>query len=84
MKDYIYVYDESGKKEKMEVVFTYNDLRKKINYIVYRSLKKKNEFFAARYNPNKSISEIETNLCDEEKKMIESLFKNNYKEVNHD
>lgn len=75
MKDIIYVYDKNGNKQKMEVVITFELQEFKRHYIIYREINKKDsEYYAARFNPDTSYSELDTNLSDSEKKIIQKVF----------
>lgn len=71
MKDYIEVYDKDNNKEKVEVILSFKYFRNHVNYIVYRSLKN-NQIYAGRYDPTKLVGKLETDLSDNEKKIIET------------
>lgn len=73
MKDFIDVYDEDGKVEKMELVLKFNLKGYSWNYIIYRDLEEKN-YYIAKYN-GENMVDLDTNLSDKELELAELIFK---------
>ena len=68
MKDYIYIYNSLGEKEKMELVLTF---KLKSNYVIYKTLDGNNTYIA-RYKDN--IEELDTNITEKEIELIEKML----------
>ncbi len=73
MKDFIDIYDEDGKVEKMELVLKFNLKGYSHNYIIYRDLEKKH-YYIAKYN-GENMVDLDTNLSDKELELAELIFK---------
>lgn len=71
MKDYIYIYNSLGEKEKMELVLTFKLKDVKSNYVIYKSLDDKNTYIA-RYKDN--IEDLDTNITEKEIELIEKML----------
>lgn len=74
-RDYIYVYDENGKKIKMELVFAMNSQDGKSQYIVYKELDKLVPVYMAKIKLSDGLIDLDTNLTIEERNLIEKKFK---------
>lgn len=75
MNDYIYVYDDNENKLKMEVVLSFKLEDESKQYIIYKELDKKFPLYAAKFNLNVGISDLDTNLTKEEKIIISKIVK---------
>lgn len=71
MKEYIDILDKNGKQKKAKVIFRFHDEENNKFYIVY---KYNNEYFAAKYNNVIGTSNLDTNLNNEELKVLEKLL----------
>ncbi len=71
MKDYIYIYNSLGEKEKMELVLTFKLKDVKSNYVIYKTLDGNNTYIA-RYKDN--IEELDTNITEKEIELIEKML----------
>ncbi len=83
-KDYIYIYDEKGKKEKMELVLKIEIPDNPYQYIVYKKLNKKIPLYMAKLNIKQGITSLETNLTQEEKDIIINTIKKSLLEENNE
>ena len=73
MKNYIDIYDEVGNKKQMEIVSTFNLKGFSSNYIIYSEIDK-SHFYIAKYEGN-NMSDIDTNLSNEELVLCNKVFK---------
>lgn len=71
MKEYIEITEKDGTKKNVEVVFRFHDEENNTFYLVY---KHNNEYFAAKYDDIIGTSSLNTNLNNEELKVLESLL----------
>lgn len=69
----IYITNKFGKEEKMQVLFTYKNNKTLIDYIVYQD--KNGEIYAAKYDSNKTLSNLDTNLSQQELDILEKILK---------
>ena len=74
-RDYIYVYDENGKKLKMELVFAMNSEDGKSQYIVYKELDKLVPVYMAKIKLSDGLMNLDTNLTIEERNLVEKKFR---------
>lgn len=74
-RDYIYVYDENGKKLKMELVFAMNSQDGKSQYIVYKELDKLVPVYMAKIKLSDGLMNLDTNLTIEERNLVEKKFR---------
>ena len=74
-KDYIFVYDEKGKKQKMELVLVVEKEDTDYKYIVYKQVNKKVPLYMAKLKLVEGITKLETNLNEAEKNMLISIIK---------
>lgn len=74
-KDYIYVYDEKGKKQKMELVAKVEIPENPYQYIVYKEPDKKTPLYIAKLELAQGITAIETNISQEEKDIVIAAIK---------
>lgn len=73
-KDIITVLDNDGHKEEFELVFDFNDLVSKKNYIIYKPLESE-DYYIASYKKDNSSYILDTNLTEKEIKKIELVYK---------
>lgn len=73
-KDYITITKRDGSIEDMEVVATFKLESTSKNYIIYKSLFE-NKYYAASYNNSLDYSNLDTNLTDKEKILLNEIFK---------
>lgn len=71
MKEQINIFDKDGNMKKVQIVFRFHDKENDKFYIVYEY---NNEFFAAKYDDIIETSKLDTNLNDEELKVLEKLL----------
>lgn len=69
MKEHIEITDKNGNKKTAEVEFRFHDEEKNLFYIVY---KVNDEYYAAKYDDVVGTSKLDTELNDEELKMLEN------------
>ncbi len=74
-RDYIYVYDKNGKKQKMELVLALEKEDTDYEYIVYKPIDKKVPLYMAKLKLEEGITKLETNLQEEEKDMLINIIK---------
>lgn len=74
-KDYIYVYNTKGQKQKMELVYLFKIEKESKVYIVYKELDKRNLLYMAKMDMKNGINELDTNLTTEEEEMIVNIIK---------
>ena len=74
-KDYIYVYDKKGKKQKMELVAKVEIPEDPYQYIVYKEPSKKIPLYIAKLKLARGITALETNISQEEKDIVISAIK---------
>ena len=74
-KDYIYVYNKKGQKQKMELVYMFKTEQESKTYIVYKELNKRNLLHIAKMDMKNGINELDTNLTAEEEDMITNIIK---------
>lgn len=74
-KDYITITKADGNLEKMEVIATFNLEETSKNYIIYKSLNSTDEhYYAASYDSNTNYANLNTNLSDKEKQILNKIF----------
>ena len=73
-KDYIYIYDNNGKKNKMELVLAMNSLDGMFQYIVYKEVNKALPLYMAKTSIKNGLLDLDTNLTEEEKQLIENTL----------
>ncbi len=71
MKEFIDITENNGNTKKAEVILRFRDEENDNYYIVY---KYNNEYFAAKYDDVVGTSKLDTNLNDEELKILEELL----------
>ncbi len=71
--DYIYVYNNNGIKQKMELVFSFE--RNKNTYIVYKELNKTVPLYMAKTIVQEGKSTLDTNLNKKEQEMVMEIIK---------
>lgn len=81
-KDYIYVYNKKGKKEKMELVLSF-EIEKK-QYIVYKELDKTVPLYIAKIELKKGITSIDTNLSEEEQEIVTGVIRDYFLGENYE
>lgn len=69
-KDYMYITDKKGKRQKMELVLALNSLEGKFQYIVYKEENKKIPLYMAKLHADGSKTILDTNLTNEEKQLL--------------
>ncbi len=74
-KDYIYVYDEKGKKTKMELILAMNSEDGKSQYIAYKPEKQIIPIYMAKIKLSEGLIDLDTNLTEEEVLLIEKTLK---------
>ena len=74
-KDYIYIYDEKGKKTKMELVLAINSEDGENQYIVYKDVNKVIPLYMAKIKLNKGLMDLNTDLTAQEKELVERKLK---------
>lgn len=74
-KDYIYIKDNYGKKIKMELILAMNSLDGKFQYIAYKEENKKIPLYMAKLYQDGSKFKLDTNLNEEERKMLTKTIK---------
>jgi len=74
-KDYIYIYDNKGKKTKMELILAMNSINNDFQYIAYKEIDKIIPLYMAKLYLQKGISKLDTNLTQEEKHMLMKIIK---------
>jgi len=74
-KDYIYIYDKNGKKTKMELILAMNSLDGKFQYIAYKQEDKVVPLYMAKLYLKRGISDLDTNLSQEEIEMLKKVIK---------
>jgi len=74
-KDYIYIYNSKGKKIKMELILAMNSINNDFQYIAYKEVDKAIPLYMAKLYLKKGISELDTNLTQEEKQMLTKVIK---------
>ena len=79
-KDIITVLQEDGTKKDMEVVLLYKE--NNTNYILYKEIDNSEECYAAKYNINNDIYELDTSLTKKEIAKLEILLNSKLKENN--
>lgn len=77
-KDIITVMLEDGTKKDMEVVLLYKEGN--TNYILYKEIDNLDECYAAKYNINSNIYELDANLTKKEISKLELLLNSTLKE----
>ena len=77
--DIIDVYDDKGKKQKMEVVSIFNIKGYDYNYIIYCDLSRKN-YYVAKFKGEK-IVDLDTKLSDAELFLCNDFFEKVMKDV---
>ena len=76
-KDIIYVTNDEGVTEEMEVVITFKLEESNKNCIIYKNINSEDEkYYAAQYDKNNDITTLDTNFTDIEKEQINTIFKN--------
>lgn len=83
-KDYIYVYDKKGKKQKMELVFTLKLKDYKESYIVYKETNKKVPLYMAKTEIVEGITTLDTDLNEKEQKILTKVIKQKLLEGNNE
>ena len=83
-KDYIYVYDKKGKKQKMELVAKVEIPENPYQYIVYKELDKKIPLYIAKLKLARGITALETNISQKEKDIVISAIKKELLEENNE
>lgn len=83
-KDYIYVYDKKGKKQKMELVFTVKLKDSDESYIVYKETNQKVPLYIAKIETVEGITSLNTNLNEEEQSMLTKIIKQKLLEGNNE
>jgi len=81
-KDYIYIYDKKGKKQKMELLFTLKLKDYKESYIVYKEVNKKVPLYMAKTEIAEGITSLNTNLNEEEQRILTKIIKQKLLEGN--
>ena len=74
-KDYIYVYDDKGKKKRMELVLAINSDSGDFQYITYKEENKSVPLYIAKLYIKHGISKLDTNLTVEEKQKVIKIIK---------
>ncbi len=74
-KDYIFISDEKGNNKKMELVLAFNSADGKTQYIIYKETDKIVPVYMAKVKLNGEQFDLDTNLTDEERKLVEEKFK---------
>ena len=74
-RDLIDVYDENGKKTKMELVFAINSKDGKFQYIVYKEIDKIVPVYMGKIKLGDGLIDLDTNLTAEERELVEKKFK---------
>jgi len=74
-RDFIYIFDENGKKIKMELVFAMNSEDGKSQYIVYKEIDKIVPVYMAKIKLATGLMDLDTNLTLEERELVEKKFK---------
>lgn len=70
--DYVYISDDNNNEKKMEVVSIFDLDGYDYKYIIYCELDK-SHYYLAKFKDN--VSELNTNLSDEEYKLCNVIFK---------
>lgn len=71
LKEFIEINDKNGNVKTAEVVFRYNDVNNNLYYILYQY---NDEVYAAKYDNVLGLSNLDTNLSDEELNMLQKIF----------
>ena len=74
-KDYIYVYDEKGKKTRMELILAMNSENGEFQYIAYKPEQQIVPIYMAKIKLTEGLIDLDTNLTNEEKLLIEKTLK---------
>ena len=74
-KDYIYIYDKKGKKQKMELILAMNSQDGTFQYIAYKEENKTIPLYLAKLYAKKGIIDLDTNLTENEKQMLTKIIK---------
>jgi len=74
-KDIITIYDDNNEFHEMEVVLSFHDEIKDVEYIIYKKPESIDECFAAKYVQNGDDLELDTNLTEEELNMLKVVLK---------
>ena len=74
-KDYIYVYDDIGKKIKMELILAINSEDGQSQYIAYKQEDKVIPIYMGKIKLTNGVMDLDTSLTDEEKRFIEGKLK---------
>lgn len=81
-KDYIYIYDKDGRKEKMELVLSFE--KDQNNYIVYKKIDKKTPLYMAKIEIDGEKTSIDINLSPEEQELVTQTIKGYFVEENNE
>lgn len=81
-KDYIYVYNKKGKKEKMELVLSFEI--DETQYIVYKQLDKTVPLYMAKIEIKKGITSIDTNLSEKEQEIVTGVIRDYFLGENYE
>lgn len=79
MKDYIYIYNENEEETKMEAVLAFKIEELGEQYILYKEEDNNSEVYVAKIKPHRN--ELDTNLTEEEKKMVKKVLDEQLKEI---
>lgn len=79
MKDYIYIYNENEEETKMEAVLAFKIEELGEQYILYKKEDNNSEVYVAKIKPH--TNELDTNLTEEEKKMVKKVLDEQLKEI---
>lgn len=79
MKDYIYIYNENGEETKMEAVLAFKIEELGEQYILYKKEDNNSEVYVAKIKSH--TNELDTNLTEEEKKMVKKVLDEQLKEI---
>ena len=72
MEDYIEIIDDEGNEETFELVSTFNIEGYSSNYVIYKNVDT-DKLYLAKYN-GMNISDLDTDLSDEERALAIKLF----------
>lgn len=72
-KDYIYVYNDKGIKQKMELVLSFERNGKR--FIVYKELNKKVPLYMAKVKLEEGVTALDTNLNVIEQEMVTEIIR---------
>ena len=74
-KDYMYITDSRGRRQKMELVLAMNSLDGKFQYIAYKEENKKVPLYMAKLYFDGNKTTLDTDLTEEEKQLLAKTIK---------